>query len=149
MCGTTSSTFSPATTSTMRNTPCVLGCCGPMLMGMSMTSGASCSMTMLLVTFARAFAQVLALPLLDLLQRIVLAEREVVGHVVRQQQGHEVPVPFEVDPEHVARLPLVPVGGRIDRRDARQVRIVVGDARLHCQLVRLRERRQVIDDLDP
>ena len=35
MCGVTSVTNSPSVRSTTRNTPCVLGCCGPMLMSIS------------------------------------------------------------------------------------------------------------------
>src|SRR3990172_7288100 len=45
MCGSTSSTISPSTLSTMRKTPCVLGCCGPMLMLISIVSS-SRSVTM-------------------------------------------------------------------------------------------------------
>src|SRR3990170_2078990 len=45
MCGSTSRTISPSTARTMRKTPCVLGCCGPMLMLMSIVSS-SRSVTM-------------------------------------------------------------------------------------------------------
>ena len=38
MCGTMSTTFSPSTHSTMRKTPCVEGCCGPMFSSISMGS---------------------------------------------------------------------------------------------------------------
>src|SRR3990170_4884665 len=45
MCGSTSTTRSPSTVSTIRKTPWVLGCCGPMLMLTSIVSSC-CSCTM-------------------------------------------------------------------------------------------------------
>src|SRR3990172_3350671 len=55
---------------------------------------------------AHGRAQHLALPLLQRRQRVVLAQRVVVQHVVRQEEGHQVGMPLEDDAEHVARLAL-------------------------------------------
>ena len=55
MCGVTSETISPSVRSTNRSTPCVLGCCGPMLTSISsvrtsnsMTRGSSIVVLILL-----------------------------------------------------------------------------------------------------
>src|SRR5581483_9538399 len=137
MCGTTSTTSSPSTRRTMRNTPWVAGCCGPMLMLRSIVSSSCsigtasrstamsdlvapgwrralaedrpagrlrpsprpCSLLVLdrryVVTGAGGYvaglghvrAQLLALPLLERRQRVLLAQREVVEHVFGQEDG--------------------------------------------------------------
>src|SRR5829696_7833514 len=50
-------------------------------------------------------------------QRIVLALR-VALPVVRHENPGQVRVAVEDHPEHVVRLPLLPVGGRVDAGDA-------------------------------
>src|SRR3954454_7606070 len=115
-------TRSPSTTRTMRNTPWVAGCCGAMLMLKSMVSNSRSSSgcwsiaTLLAPFFRHDFdtgagwdvagaahlgAQLRALPFFQRRQRVVFAQREVVQHVVRQQDGHQVGMALEHDAEHV------------------------------------------------
>src|SRR5690606_35352633 len=56
-------------------------------------------------------------------KRIVLALRETLP-VVRHENPGERGVPIEDDAEHVVRLPLLPVGRRVDAGDARDVRVL-------------------------
>src|SRR5207244_8969375 len=126
-----STTFSPSRRRTTRNTPCVLGCCGPMLITSSLVSniapwwiGVAASMSLPFVLFdiclvprlpqlepvERVFHQQLARPF----ERIVLALREslpVLGH----QNPPPIGVARDVHPEHVVHLALEPVGVRPDR----------------------------------
>jgi hypothetical protein len=43
MCGMQRITVSPSSSSTRRSTPCVAGCCGPMLMSMCSPAMSSCT----------------------------------------------------------------------------------------------------------
>src|SRR4030066_409376 len=82
-------TTSLSTASLSRSTPCVLGCCGPMLRSISLNAT------------------------VPPLEREVLAQGmalEVVRHVDPAQSG----VPLEPDAEHVERLALGPVGGAVN-----------------------------------
>src|SRR6185312_8898647 len=65
-------------------------------------------------------------------QRIVLALGEAVP-VVRHENAGEARMSVEDDAEHVVGLPLLPVGGRVDRGDAGQVRILGGDAAFEAE----------------
>ena len=55
----------------------------------------------------------------------------------------------EDDAEHVVRLPLLPVGGRVDAGHARQVRVLRGDRGLQPDPPPVRHRGQVVDDVQP
>src|SRR6185295_17310382 len=138
-----STTFSPSRRSTTRSTPCVLGCCGPMLITSSLVSniaprtvpGVSRALPVLLNVglFARlaqlepvdrVFHQQLA----GAFERIVLPLRKalpVVGH----QDAPPIGVAREVHPEHVVDLALEPVRGRPEAGDRRH-RLVLGDLQL-------------------
>src|SRR4030067_656459 len=89
MIGSTLRTTSLSTANLSRSTPCVLGCCGPMLRLISLNAT------------------------VPPLEREVLAQGmalEVVRHVDAAQAG----MPLEPDAEHIERLALGPVGGEID-----------------------------------
>src|SRR5476649_2740494 len=123
-----STTFSPSRRSTTRSTPCVLGCCGPMLITSSLVSniaprtvaGVSSALPVLLNVCL--FARLAQLEPVDrvfhqqfagTLERIVLPLREplpVVGH----QDAPAIRVAGEQNPEHVVDLALEPVGSRPD-----------------------------------
>ncbi len=64
----------------------------------------------------------------DAAERVVLALR-VARPVVRHQDPGQRRVAVEDDPEEVPRLALVPVGGRVDGDDRRDVRVGVGRGR--------------------
>src|SRR5262245_50873076 len=129
-----STTFSPSSRKTTRSTPCVLGCCGPMLITSSLVSNISprtvsvCTPQPFPLPFAlfdlrlflrlaqlqpvqRIFHQQLAWSL----ERVVLALWEplpVFGH----QNSPPIGMARETHPEHVVDLALEPVCARPDRR---------------------------------
>src|SRR5262245_65237350 len=100
-------TTSPSSSTTRRSTPCVLGCCGPMLMvtvsGVRGSGGAG-------------LGSISCMPGSGL-QRKVFAQGvplEIVGH----QDAPQVGVVLEADADQVEGLALVPVGAAPDGRDA-------------------------------
>src|SRR4029077_1714730 len=113
-----STTFSPSSRSTTRSTPCVLGCCGPMLITSSLVSniaprtvpGVSRALPVLLNVglFAR-LAQlqpvqgVFHQQLTGSFERVILPLRESLP-VVRHQDAAPIGMPGEVHPEHVVDL---------------------------------------------
>src|SRR4051794_33701166 len=114
-----------------RNTPCVLGCCGPMLrvssFGFEPASRTSIATpsdtTEALLAGNRAFLpfgtifQVVHEHVL-VVERPVLAER-VAREALLQQDPAQVRMPEELDPEQVVDLPLLEVRARPDASQAR------------------------------
>src|SRR6184192_2145547 len=106
MTGRHDTTYSPSSSNTRRSTPCVEGCCGPMLMIM-----VSCPMAMAipsepsLVGWRDERALVLGV---DAGEWMVLAER-----VAHPPFGHldppKVGMAVEADAEEIEHLPLEPV----------------------------------------
>src|SRR3954468_4470398 len=105
-----STTFSPSRRRITRSTPCVLGCCGPMLITSSFVSNMApctvCGCTLLNVCFFPLLAQfqpvqrVLHKHLAGSLERVVLALRialPVFGH----QDPSAIGVAGEINTEHV------------------------------------------------
>src|SRR5213076_682474 len=99
-------TFSPSSLRITRSTPCVEGCCGPMLRTSSVESKNVVSgIPRLLAAFD---VQVLPYPLLVLLNDpVVLAQREACP-LFRHQDTPHVRMPREFDAEHVEHLALQP-----------------------------------------
>src|SRR3954453_4288125 len=121
-----STTFSPSRRSTTRSTPCVLGCCGPMLITSSLVSNiAPCTVP----PVSRALPVLLNVGLLARLaqlqpvfgvfhqqfagtfERIVLPLREPLP-VVRHQDAAAMGMVGEIHAEHVVDLALEPVRRR-------------------------------------
>src|SRR5882762_7195752 len=106
-------TFSPSSFKMTRSTPCVEGCCGPILRTNSVESRNVVSGMALL---AALDVQILPDPALVLLNQAVLfAQREAFPLLGKQDSAH-VGVAFELDAEHVEDLAFQPVGGGVDRR---------------------------------
>src|SRR4029079_4912890 len=141
-----STTFSPSRRSTTRSTPCVLGCCGPMLITSSLVSniaprtvpGVSSAVPVLLhVGLVARLAQlepvfrVLHQQFTRALERIVLPLR-VALPVVRHQNPPAIRMIGEVHPQHVVDLALEPVGPRPYFGDRRH-RLAVAGAHLQPQ----------------
>src|SRR5437867_292970 len=105
------STFSPSSLRMTRNTPCVDGCCGPMLSTSSVESKkVDSGIPRLLAAFD---VQVLLHPSYILSQnRIVFAQR--VPHpLFRQQDAAHIGMTRELDSEHIEHFALQPVGGQV------------------------------------
>src|SRR5262249_27955081 len=111
MIGLHATTFSPSSSSATRSTPCVLGCCGPMLSVM---------------VSLRTVADLLGSEFLERRRRLqsprrvvgerhlLVAERRVLAQrpahpVLGQQDAGQVRVAGELDAVEVVRLALVPV----------------------------------------
>src|SRR3954468_18300701 len=135
MVGVTFWMTSPSSSSTNLSTPCVLGCCGPMLTVIVSVRSSAISVfssagrrrlvrrsphTIPLHVrpelFLGHFQRLVGLRRLLDLHRVVLAPWmpfPVVGH----QQAAQIGVTVEHDPEHVPHFALGPAGSRPDRLD--------------------------------
>src|SRR5690348_3621958 len=121
-----STTFSPSRRRTTRSTPCVLGCCGPMLITSSLVSNISPWMVCGLFNvhlFARLaqlqpVERIFHQQLAGAFERVILALREALP-VFRHQYAPAIGVAREVHAEHVEHFALEPVGGRPHGRDRR------------------------------
>src|SRR5262249_19304940 len=152
-----STTFSPSRRSTTRSTPCVLGCCGPMLITSSFVSNISpwsvlgCGLLNVglfprltqLQPVDRAFHQQLA----GTFERIVLPLR-IALPVFRHQNAAAIGMSFEVDAEHVEHFAFEPVRGRPDARHGRH-RCVLADLDLHADAMPVARRVEHVDDIEP
>ena len=73
----------------------------------------------------------------------------VVGHVLGQEQRHQVGVPLELDAEHLRRLPLVPVGPPPDGGHGGDAGLLLGDAGFDGDAVLVGVGVELVDDLQP
>src|SRR5262249_61809838 len=102
------STFSPSSFRITRSTPCVDGCCGPMLRTSSVESrNVASGMDGLLAAFD---IQIFPHPAIVLLnQAVLLTQRESLPLLGQQDTPH-VGVPGELDAEHVEDFAFEPIG---------------------------------------
>src|SRR5665647_2241687 len=124
MTGMTSLTSSPSSVTTRRSTPCVLGCCGPMLTTTSLKARPSTSepSPRAVDSSIRRSASLTASSGSGVANwsgmRVVLRRVDVVfaqrmpDEVVLEQDAAQVGMPEVPDPDHVPGLAFVPVGGR-------------------------------------
>src|SRR5215212_11982412 len=137
MTGFTPTTVSPSSCMMRRNTPCVLGCCGPILSVISFgESDSRISMATpsdtaepLLAAERRVLALGAVLQVLDqdvlVVERPVLAER-VAREAVVEEDPAQVRVADELDAEQVVDLALLELGAGPDGRQARAERVRLG-----------------------
>src|SRR5262245_16303720 len=129
MIGLAASTVSPSSSSATRSTPCVDGCCGPMLSVMVSLRTVSDLLGLEPGERRRRLppaGRVVRERDLLVAERRVLAERPAVP-VVGEQDAREVGMPGEGDAEEVVGLALVPVRGRPHARNGRDRRMLVGE----------------------
>src|SRR5687767_7519492 len=129
MTGRQRTTTSPSRTSSSRKTPCVDGCCGPML---------TVSSSRVSVPSADSSGDV-SVPTIDapcdgevdgLCAERFGAPQRMPEPVVGHHEPPQVRMAVEADAEQIEHLALVPVGARDDRRDARRLGV---RARLEAQ----------------
>ena len=115
MCGVTSATTSPSVRNTSRNTPCVLGCCGPMLTSISSlcrsNSTSSGSTRSIAMRYLPRNPVVLGGHLIILAQRVA-------DPVLGQEDPPQVGVARKKHARQVEHLALVPLGRAPDVADA-------------------------------
>src|SRR5664279_4824105 len=128
--------FSPSSLRMTRSTPCVEGCCGPMLRTNSVVSRKVWSG--IPSSLAAFDSQVLLHPALVLLENsVVFAQREALP-LVGQQDAPHVGVPGEFDAEHIVDFAFQPVGGQMHAH--RRLRLKpVGDEDLDAHPLVARE----------
>src|SRR6266567_565777 len=150
-------TYSPSSSSTIRSTPWVDGCCGPMLMIMVssrivLSPVAPSRVTAIVPTSQASLVgrrderAVVLGP--DAGERVVLPQREGLPSV-GQLDPPEVRMPVEDDAEEVEDLALVPVRRGEECGDAGHTGVVSREADLDPQPVAVRRRVQVIGDPEP
>src|ERR1019366_6150645 len=106
------STFSPSSLRMTRSTPCVEGCCGPMLRTNSVVSRkVESGIPRSLAAFD---SQIFLHPALVLLENSVVLAQRVALPLVGHQDAPQVGVPREFDPEHIVDFAFQPVGGQVD-----------------------------------
>src|SRR5882762_10596960 len=157
MSGMASFITSPSARTTKRSTPCVEGCCGPMLRVMSSVARppsrvSRCTSTSNPARPISASRLQQALPrgrdavvLLGLDE--VLAQR-VSRPVLRHEDAAEIGMPLEGHAQEVEDLPLLPLGVAPDARDARHDGSVAGRVHLEGEEVAVAIGVEMVDDLD-
>src|ERR1035441_8234252 len=138
-------TFSPSSLRMTRSTPCVDGCCGPMLMTSSVESKNVASG--IRGSLSAFDTQVLPNPALVLPKnRIILSQR-----VALPLLGHEYPlhvrVPGELDAEHIEHLAFQPVGRQVDAHGGLGLE-AVGDVGLDPHPLVARETVNHVDQIE-
>src|SRR5579872_4779750 len=120
MCGVTSCTTSPSVLSSSRKTPCVLGCCGPMLTSISSvrTSNSTirgssiCNGIVTLAYAACPFFDPLLTPADSVVfqRKLVIFSQRVPHPIFRAQNSPQVRMAGEIDAHQIKGLALVPIG---------------------------------------
>src|SRR5690348_3669445 len=111
MCGHTSRTISPSVRTRSLNTPCVDGCCGPILMSSSSVLSESCMRVGLEADVMICVPEKLPVThAVIFIRLLVVFAKRVARPVIRQQDSRQVVMTLEHDSQHVVGLALVPVG---------------------------------------
>src|SRR5580658_8991107 len=137
--------FSPSSLRITRSTPCVEGCCGPILRTNSVesknvASGIPCSL-------AAFDLQVFPHPGLVLLNyRIVLSQR-VSLPLFGEEDAPHVGMAGELDAEHVENFALQPVGASVDGDGGFRF-VALGDVRFHANALVAREAVEDVDHVE-
>src|SRR2546428_7241490 len=158
MSGIASFMTSPSARTTKRSTPCVEGCCGPMLRVMSSverppSACGRCTSTSnpvrpmgvlrrLQETLPRGRDAVVLLGLDEVLAR------RVARPALRNEDGAEIGMPLEGHAQEVEALALLPLGVAPDARDARHDGGVAGRGHLEREEVAVPVGVEMVDDLD-
>src|SRR5262245_47379967 len=144
-------TISPSSSSTRRSTPCVLGCCGPMLTVIVSVRISATRQSILLHVcpelgfgHLERFGRLRRLPDLD---RIVLPKRIAVP-ILGHQQAARIGMTVERDAEKIPDLALEPVRRGPQIADRRHVRIVAVQAHLQAEALPVGDRHEEVDQLE-
>src|SRR5262249_4150361 len=116
--GSQSSTISPSVRTTTRNTPWVLGCCGPMFSSISSLRKSETCGGVVRGSAAISFSHHVVLHAVVVVRRLVVLAEGMPLPVLGATDPNEVVMALEPDPHEVPGLPLVPVGGPPDVLDA-------------------------------
>src|SRR5437899_8791781 len=158
MSGIASFMTSPSARTTKRSTPCVEGCCGPMLRVMSSVERppSACGRCTSTSNPARPIGSLRRLQ--QALTRgrdavVLLGLDEVLAQgvsrpVLRHEDAAEIGMPLEGHTQEVEDLTLLPLGVAPDARDARHDGSVAGRVHLEGEEVAVAIGVEMVDDLD-
>src|SRR5262245_48270659 len=111
MCGVTSETTSPSVRNTSRSTPCVLGCCGPMLTSISsvrtsnsITRGSSKAVAMV-------FRYLLSADAVIFQRHFIVFTQWMADPVFGAEDATQAGMAGEADAAQIKHFALVPIGG--------------------------------------
>src|SRR5271154_1496507 len=138
-----STTRSPSSFSFTRSTPCVEGCCGPMLRIISSAPNTVVVISLVwpfVILFRRLAArllaaldaQVFAHPGRVLFQDVVILAQRVALPFVGQQDAFQIRMAFKDDAEHVVAFAFEPICHRPDFANARH-RLILAEMRFQAQ----------------
>src|SRR5580658_5248065 len=115
MSGAAERIVSPSSSSTMRSTPWVEGCCGPMfsVMRRGAEGVAGCSWSAAIVVKLSSRDLFIGVAVLVAVDRIIFAQRMTVP-IERHQNARHVRMIAEGDAEQIEHLAFMPVGGAPD-----------------------------------
>src|SRR5258708_9806479 len=143
--------ISPSSSIMTRSTPCVEGCCGPMLRVIRLrltSSGVGCASAIpTFVSSSRMVHLFVLIAVLVAVHRVVLAQR-VALPIGRHHDAAQVGVVGEADPEQIEGLTLIPVGAAPHARNGFDL-VVLAQPALQADSLVLRDGMQKIDDLEP
>src|SRR5580658_7067758 len=115
-------TRSPSSFSFTRSTPCVEGCCGPMLRiissapstVVSISAVGLCRVSSMKSLLTAIDSQVFFYPRLILSQDVVVLAQRIAHPFFRQQHAAQIRVAIKADAEHVENFALQPIRHRPD-----------------------------------
>src|SRR6202795_981501 len=134
--------ISPSSSRSTRNTPCVDGCCGPMLRTMACSGPvAVCTVVMAQVRTSPNQKSTRAL------HGIILAE-QIAFPIVREQHAPQIGVPFKPYAQEVENLAFMPIRRRPNRYDGLDDRIFARQANSQANRIATGERQKMIIQLE-
>src|SRR6266404_1535228 len=106
MSGTALTTVSPSSSSRMRSTPCVDGCCGPIFRTIVLAAPVAVSTVVVMTLFLQSW-QIRCRNVAEALDRIIAAQG-MAFPVFRQQNAAQIGVIVELNAHQVKDFPLEP-----------------------------------------
>src|ERR1041385_1367543 len=142
MSGTALTTVSPSSSSRMRSTPWVDGCCGPMFRTIVLAAPVAVSTVVVMVLFLQSW-QVSCRNVAEALDRIIAAQGMALP-VFRQQNAAQIGVIVELNAHEVENFPLQPTCTDPHRNERVHIGMVAWNARTEADFLLRRDGREVI-----
>src|SRR5215467_14676642 len=138
---------SPSSSSSNRSTPCVDGCCGPMLRVMRRSPDEASASGSAVAIGLRGSSLMIRRSYSVAGHRVVFPQR-MSFPIIWHQDAPQIRMIPELDPEQVECFPLKPVGRAPDTGNRVDFRILAAQPALQPQTLVTSDRLQVIDHLE-
>src|SRR4029077_5560879 len=145
MSGTALTTVSPSSSSRMRSTPCVDGCCGPMFRTIVLAAPVAVSTVVVMVLFLQPW-QVSCRNVAEALDRIITPQG-MAFPLFRQQNAAQIGVIVELNAHEVEDFPLQPASAEPNGNERIYIRMITWDARAEADLLSFGDGSKVIVQL--